>query len=329
MTLPVDFAVLKRSFARDLELDDRKPKTITVYTGALDEFGEYLDQLPAKPVKEDGAVIIPAGVATMEGVTKAHVRGFLGWLRQRGSKYTDHRKGQPLSQSYINNLYRGLQAFWKWMVTEDYIGEERNPMIGVPRPKVDEVPVPVIADDIHKALLGTCGKGRRRPYKDIRDEAILRVLGDCGVRISELMFTLDDIDPKTCTIRVTGKAGKQRDVHYLSRTAKAIDFYLLERARHPKANQTNAFWLGDRGKMTTSGLYQVVVRRAKMIDAKIHPHQFRHTAAHKHSLKEGTPTSLMRLMGWSSPTMVHRYGASAADYRAREEHRRLAVGDEF
>lgn len=60
---------------------------------------------------------------------------------------------------------------------------------------------------------------------------------------------------------------------------------------------------------------------------KIHPHRFRHTNAHDFLLAGGQERDLKRLMGWRSDTMLERYGASAADHRAREAARRLKRGD--
>jgi integrase len=80
--------------------------------------------------------------------------------------------------------------------------------------------------------------------------------------------------------------------------------------------------------MTDSGIAQMIERRCERAGiGRIHPHQLRHTAAHVWMANGGGETDAMRLFGWKSRSMLSRYGASAADERARDAHRRLALGD--
>jgi integrase len=79
--------------------------------------------------------------------------------------------------------------------------------------------------------------------------------------------------------------------------------------------------------MTDNGIGQMIRKRgADAGNPEPHPHMFRHTFAHEWRMA-GDDDSLMRLVDWKSRQMLHRYGASAADARAKEAHRRLMLGD--
>jgi integrase/recombinase XerC len=80
--------------------------------------------------------------------------------------------------------------------------------------------------------------------------------------------------------------------------------------------------------MTSCGVVEVVQRRALAAGlGPVHAHQLRHSAAHHLRLAGAYDDSVLRLLGWRDRSMLHRYGASAADERAHATHRRLSPGD--
>lgn len=169
-----------------------------------------------------------------------------------------------------------------------------------------------------------------RSSADRRDTAILRLFLDTGMRLSELTgLRVEDLDFDQDIARVVGKGRRVRACPFENKTALAIQRYLRERVRPDVASETSGpLWLGIHGPMSPRGIAQMVARRAKAAGlGHIHPHQLCHTFAHTFLDAGGSETGLMRLAGWQSRTMLGRYAASTADQRAREEHRRLGLGD--
>ena len=77
-----------------------------------------------------------------------------------------------------------------------------------------------------------------------------------------------------------------------------------------------------RGRMTVSGIYQIIACRGRQCGIEVFLHRFRHHFSHTWLDHGGAEGGLMELNGWTSPQMLRRYDASAP-CAASDSHQEL------
>jgi site-specific recombinase XerC len=120
-----------------------------------------------------------------------------------------------------------------------------------------------------------------------------------GIRLAELTGTRyypddpyrSDVDLDAREIRVRGKGGKPRTVKISHEAARRLDRYLRVRSRHELAYRPQ-LWLGvnNRGPLSTSGIYQMVVRPGEECGVNARPHRY----LMQHHSPEGVNTRYLR-----------------------------------
>jgi site-specific recombinase XerD len=260
-TKPLDAGMFQpeiSSFRLHLAAEGKAAKTVRTYTEAVQWFAAaYLRREENRTGWEE--------------VGKRDVQEWVAWLLGR------------YSAAYASNQYRALQQFFRWLAVEEEIPD---PMAGLKPPRVPDKPVPVFTGDELLRLERACsGRG----FQQRRDAAIIAVLQATGIRLSELVgLGYDPDDPRRSDldlwhreITVHGKGRRIRIVKIGHDASRGLDRYLRVRARHAQAHRPQ-LWLGvnNRGPMTASGIYQVIVRRGRECGVEVFPHRFRHHFSH-------------------------------------------------
>ena len=167
-------------------------------------------------------------------------------------------------------------------------------------------------------------------FEGLRDEAVIRLLADTGMRAGEVLaLAVDDVDLRRRMVTVTSaKGGKHRMAAFSAETARAIDRYLRSARRGHKLAATPRLWLGTANRgWTYPSLRGALLKRAEAAGITglppAPPPAHRHVAALDAGVAEG---DVMAHIGWSSRAMLDRYVEDTAQRRAAENFQKYLDG---
>lgn len=271
--------------------------------------------------------------ATLEAMTADVLNDWLDGLAEESSP------GNALHH------YRNLTALYAWVVrTERMLSAGQNPMLDVLAPSANDTPRPPLSEAQVAAMIKTCS-GRDRGFEDVRDEAIIRVFADTGMRLGGLVGLtyhpdhegLDNegvsdvfLDHDPALLRLRLKGGKTHLVDISSRTTAALDRYIRARSQR-SVYYHKTLWVGKRGPLGRSGVQKMIRERgaAAGIPEHVHPHRFRRSMATWHLDAGGSRDALKSRAGWSSDQMINVYVSDSRERLAWKESQKLGIADRF
>ncbi|HEV8516787.1 MAG TPA: tyrosine-type recombinase/integrase [Candidatus Limnocylindrales bacterium] len=146
----------------------------------------------------------------------------------------------------VAGFVRTLKVFGNWLAAEELA--EATALRSLRKPRVPDKLVEPVGDDVLRRLLAIAS---------VRDRAILLLLLDTGLRVSEAAsLRLRDLRPDG-TLKVHGKGAKERIVPVGSTARAAIVRYLGQRG---VGAPDEALFLGRRGSLDARGIQQLVRR---------------------------------------------------------------------
>ena len=116
-------------------------------------------------------------------------------------------KSETCRPSTVQTYWRYLKGFFEWLFNEGDITV--NPMAGVPKPIVPPIDITVLSATEVRQLFDTC---KSKGAENRRDLALLTIMLDTGLRLTEVTnLKLENVSEDR-TLRVFGKGRKWRTV---------------------------------------------------------------------------------------------------------------------
>lgn len=185
-----------------------------------------------------------------DGRTLEDISNYIGRLRKSGNGKSDSTVARNVSV---------IKSFYKWVAMNN-LGKDIGYYVKVPK-ITKKQPVFLELNEANELL---------DLPKSTRDEVIISILLNCGLRVSELA-TLEFDNIKQDKMKFIGKGKKERTVYLNDRVRKDIDNYIKDRPQ----TDSKKFLISRLNKGMTAESVGDVVNKYSTVTA----HKLRHTCA--------------------------------------------------
>jgi integrase/recombinase XerC len=211
----------------------------------------------------------------------------------------------------LHNHASGLRTFFKFWMRRERL--KRNPLLGVPLPKLEKRLPKFLSEEQMKQLLAgpqrLLDQGKIDPHTAWRDRLAMELLYGAGLRVSELVgLDYGAVDFANGILRVLGKGRKER-LAPMGRVALAV----LIKFRDEFARRTapaSPVLVNPDGRRTGVETVQVALKRYLALAGlplDLTPHKLRHSYA-THLLNAGADLRLVQeLLGHAQLTTTQVY----------------------
>lgn len=228
-------------------------------------------------------------------------------------KYIQYRQELNREQNItINNHLATLKVFFNYLLDEEFITENENPMRRIKSLKEEKKIITTFNDAEVTRIINDI---KEETYSNVRDKLMIIFLFETGVRASELI-NIKNQDITRKSIKIYGKGSKQRLVYIskiMRRYMKKFEEKKIERFKNKRPEELEDYYFLDQMGMQLhrSRLNKILREHGRNIgvreEVRCSPHDCRHYFAQK-QLRNGIDVySLSRLLGHYDTQMTAKY----------------------
>ncbi|QWG61981.1 tyrosine-type recombinase/integrase [Bacillus mycoides] len=209
---------------------------------------------------------------------------------------------QLMKVTTINTRLRALRSFYNFLDKNKLT--DKNPMENIKLLRDRQKTIETLDNQEIEKLIKTIRK--QKTFVGFRDEVILLVFLDTGVRLSELVgINVEDVRHNKLIIRRT-KNLFERTVYLSDTTQEQLEGYIKVRGEVA----TNKLFISqDNKELNPHSIQTRLTKYGKeaKISKRVSPHTFRHTMAKRMIVSGLDAFSLMHLLGHTDITVTKRY----------------------